>query len=224
MKHLARPLGLSVCIAAAALCSVVAGCADSAPAPDAAAALSSEMPAAEVPSTMQMGPQNSSEDARLQLTVEGRGEPMNAQARLSVIEGMSQVTLTITGADAADNLVMIDLAFDGLESVIGEHTVELGPPQANGPYAVASFEGQVYESPSGQVQLSLSSDGGISGDFDIPLVQASPGAAEAAALEPVTAMAGAFSGSWTVLCQSPVRGFTGGHAVSDSPYCNSLEL
>lgn len=173
---------------------------------------------------MQMEPPGSSEEARLQLTVDGRGEPMNAQAQIDVVEGMREVALTITGADGADNLVMIDLAFDGVESVVGEHAVELGSPQSNGAYAVAMFEGQVYESQSGQVQLSVSSEGSISGNFDIPLVQSTPGAAEAAALEPVTAMTGEFSGSWGLSCVSPIRGFTGGHSVSDSPYCNSLEL
>jgi hypothetical protein len=177
-----------------------------------------------MPSAMEMQPQNSSEGATLRLTVDGRGEPMMAQARIAVVEGEREVALTITGTDDADNIVMIDLAFDGLENVVGDHTLELGSPESDGPYAVASFEGQVYESPSGTVELSLSSDGSISGSFDIPLVQASPGAAEAAALEPVTAMAGVFSGSWNVSCLSPIRGFTGGHAVSDSPYCMNLEL
>jgi hypothetical protein len=212
MEHLARTFALSLWIAAVA-------CADSGPKPGEAEAVDSETPEA-----MQMEPQNSSEGTKLQLTVDGRSEPMNAQARLAVVEGMRRVTLTITGGDAADNLVMIDLEFDGLENVIGDHTLELGPPAADGPYAVASFEGQVYESPSGEVELSISSGGSISGSFDIPLVEASPGAARAAALEPLTAMTGAFGGRWIVLCQSPIRGFTGGHAVSDSPYCNSLEL
>jgi hypothetical protein len=217
MKHRACPFALLLSIGAA-------GCADSAPAPGGAEAPASEMSMTEAPSTMQTEPQNSSEDAKLQLTVDGRGEPMQAQARIDVLEGMREVALTITASDAADNLVMIDLAFDGLENLVGDHTLELGSPESNGPYAVASFDGQVYESPSGEVQLSLSSDGAISGNFDIPLVQAMPGAAEAAALEPVTEMAGVFSGSWSVSCLSPIRGFTGGHAVSDSPYCNSLEL
>lgn len=212
---LACPLALSFCIA-------VAGCADSAPAPGGADAVDGEMPSTETPSAME--PQNSSEDARVELTVEGRGEPMRAQARLSVVEGEREVELTITGSDAADNLVVLDLAFDGLENVIGAHTFTLGPPVVDGPHAFASFEGQVYESPSGEVELSLSRDGTISGTFDIPLVEASPGAAEAAALEPVTAMAGVFSGGWLVTCLSPIRGFTGGHAVSDSPYCNGLSL
>lgn len=210
MTPRACPFALSLCIAAA-------GCADPEPAPAEAA------PAEEAPVT-EMEAQNSSEAAQLELTVDGRSEPMAAQARFGVVEGMRRVTLTITGTDAEDNLVMINLEFDGLENVAGQHTLSLGSPEMDGPHAIATFEAQVYESPSGEVELSVSRDGSISGQFDIPLSQASPGAAEAAALEPLTAISGAFDGRWIINCMSPIRGFTGGHAVSDSPYCNGLEL
>lgn len=208
MLHRARPFALL-------LSFMAAGCADSADAP-----AGGEDPSDETPSTMEM---ESSEEARLQLTVDGRVEPMNAQAQIEVVEGEREVPLTITGADGAD-LVMIDLAFDGVENVSGEHAMELGSPESDGPYAVAVFQGQQYESDSGGVELVVSSDGSINGSFDIPLVQASPGAAEAAGVEPVTVMTGAFSGTWSLSCRSPIRGFTGGHSVSDSPYCNSLQL
>ena len=63
--------------------------------------------------------------------------------------------------DAADHLVMIDLAFDGAESEPGAHSIQLGLAGTERPHAVASF---------------------------------------------------------------PIPGFTGGHVVADSPYCNSLEF
>jgi hypothetical protein len=204
---------LHVHVIAAVLFGVAPACADSEPT------------AAEpsTPGSMQMAPVDEVDEegeAKLELTVEGRSEPMQAQARLSVVEGTREVTFTITGGDAADNLVVIGLAFDGVGAVIGAHTVELGPPEADGPYAIASFEGQLYHSPSGEVELSLSREGSIEGSFDVALLQTSP--SEVAT--PIDAMSGAFTGSWILHCQSPIPGFTGGHVVSDSPYCNNLEL
>lgn len=203
-RHLRASTAVLAGVAAAA-------CADSKP-------TASPVPSAPAPE--QMEPGDTRAEAALELNVEGRSEPLKAQARLQVVEGDREVTLTITGGDAADNLVLIDLGFDGVEAVMGDHSVQLGPPEAEGPYAVAILERQEYHSPSGEVELSLSRDGAIEGSFDVALLQT--GAAEAAA--PVTALRGSFAGSWIVSCRSPIRGFTGGHTVSDSPYCNSLEF
>ncbi len=202
-------------VAAVVACAALVSCSGSEPSP----------PADDTRAASGLGERT---DEQVQLSIDGRDEPMHAQARLSVTEGMQEVSFNITGGDAADNFVVIDLAFAGVESVLGLHSIELEPAGIEGPHAVASLDGQVYDTARGQVELTLSKDGGVQGSFEIGLVVAdldgSRAAAGAAPSDGATSISGVFSGGWIVACVSPIRGFTGGHAVADSPYCNSLEF
>ncbi len=159
-------------------------------------------------------------------TVEGRGESGKTSAVLEVVEGEREVTLSITGADGADNLIVIYAAFDGVESVVGSHRLPIGLVQEAPVFAVTSLGGQVYQSLSGELGVNISADGHADGTFQIALARDEitvvvPGGM-APAPETDLTLAGTFESDWTVTCYSHLVGFTGGHFVSDSPYCNAL--
>jgi hypothetical protein len=162
-------------------------------------------------------------------TVEGRGESSKASAVLDVIEGQEVSRLSITGSDAAENLIAIYAAFHGTDSVVGSHVFSIGPIEGE-VFAVGAIEGRVYQSQSGELRVSMSSDWHSEGTFEVTLgldetspLMLPPGAPEPTTPAPAElTLVGTFESEWRVNCRSYISGFTGGHAVSDSPYCQAL--
>jgi hypothetical protein len=161
--------------------------------------------------------------------VEGRGESTKMSAVLDVVEGQEASRLALTGGDAADNLIAIYVTFHGVEAVVGSHVLAIGAVNDE-VFAVGSIEGRVYQSEAGELRMSMSSDWHSKGEFEMTLaldaaspLALPPGAPEPAAPAPAElSLVGTFASEWRVNCRSPIPGFTGGHAVSDSPYCNAL--
>jgi hypothetical protein len=180
------------------------------------------------PATGEEGSDDGAAPSVPHFTVEGRGESAKTSAVLQVVEGEDEVTLSITGADGSDNLIVIYAAFDGVESVVGDHRLPIGLVEDRQVFAVSSLDGQTYQSLSGELSVSLSAEGHAEGTFQIGLSReqitvVAPGAeAPSAPSEPELTLAGTFESDWTVTCTSYIMGFTGGHSVSDSPYCNAL--
>jgi hypothetical protein len=175
------------------------------------------------------GPQR---DAAFALAIDGRATSLRSQASLTVLEGEPLVTLTLTGGDEQDNFITITAPLEGPENIRRLHALPFGPAEDVGAYASASLEGQAYSSQAGAFEVSFAPTGGLQGTYEITFspfegLPAGVAAGEAAdpgpAAESIT-LSGEFSGGFNVVCSSPVRGFTGSHAVSDSPYCQRLEL
>jgi hypothetical protein len=165
------------------------------------------------------------------LTVDTRATPFQSQARLTVLEGEPLVTLSLVGGDATDNFITITAQMEGPENIRRLHSMPFGAVDEQAAYASASLDGQTYSSRAGTLEVSFVPEGGLQGNFEISFVPfdelAAGDTAETAAAEPPPGslmLTGEFSGGFSVVCASPVRGFTGSHAVSDSPYCQRLEL
>lgn len=161
-------------------------------------------------------------------SLDGRGESGKTSAVLEVREG-EVATLSITGADASDNIIVISVTFEDVEGVVGTHTLPIGVVDER-VFAVGSVDGQAYQSVSGELELSLSADRHAEGHFRVGLGRntltidtpgAPPSGEATAPIEELT-LSGAFESQWTVNCYSRLRGFTGGHLISDSPFCNGL--
>ena len=80
---------------------------------------------------------------------------------------------------------------------------------------------------SGELRLTITSDWHSEGEFEMTLaldetVPATPGAEASAPPAAELTLVGTFESEWRVNCRSYISGFTGGHAVADSPYCQSL--
>jgi hypothetical protein len=162
-------------------------------------------------------------------TVEGHGESARLSAVLDVVEGDEAPRLAITGFDAEENLIAIYATFHGTDDVVGSHVLPIGPVDAE-VFAVGTIDGRLYQSQSGELRVNMSSDWLSDGGFEVTLaldetsaLLLPPGAPEPAA--PAAAeltLVGTFASEWRVNCRSFISGFTGGHAVSDSPYCDGL--
>jgi hypothetical protein len=162
-----------------------------------------------------------------EFAIAGRDQPMQGQARFKVLEGTPEIKLTIVGGDVDDNLLQINAPFVGVDQVRGPHSMQFGLPDAGVAYAVASLDGQAYYSQSGALELSLSAEGTVEGTFDISFVEDDLSGATSIAYAPnavTTGVSGTFSGTFVVVCASPVIGFPDGHTVADTPYCQNLEL
>ncbi len=161
-------------------------------------------------------------------SLEGRGESAKTSAVLEVFEGEG-VALSITGADASDNIIVFSVAFENVEGVVGTHTLPIGVVNER-VFAVGSIDGQAYQSVSGDLELSLSADRHARGRFSVALgrdqlftdTPGTPPSGEPTAPVEELTVSGTFENQWTLNCYSRLRGFTGGHLVSDSPYCNGL--
>lgn len=152
--------------------------------------------------------------------VEGHGESERLSAVLDVVEGDEAPRLAITGFDAEENLIAIYATFDDTGSVVGSHVLPIGSVEAE-VFAVGTIAGRSYQSQSGELRVSMSSDYHSEGEFEVTLVLADEPEPAAAAAAELT-LVGSFASEWRVNCRSYISGFTGGHAVSDSPYCNAL--
>jgi hypothetical protein len=165
-------------------------------------------------------------DALLEFAIDGRTEPLGAQAKLDVRQGFDSVHLGITGADTGSDLVVFDIYFPGIESTMGEHVLPLGLPDQVDYFANVNLDGEPYYSQGGEIVLSLSEDGSIEGSFSVELArdQSVPGAP----LEPlmpsdeVMVLTGAFHGQWILSCQSRFPGHES--LMQGGVFCESLEF
>jgi hypothetical protein len=168
-------------------------------------------------------------EASPHFAVEGHGESARLSTVLDVVEGDEAPRLAITGFDAEENLIAIYATFHGTDSVVGSHVLPIGPVDAE-VFAVGTIGGRQYQSQSGELRVNMSSDWLSEGEFEVTLAldETSPLALPPGAPEPTAPAAaeltlvGTFASEWRVNCRSFISGFTGGHAVSDSPYCNAL--
>jgi len=156
-----------------------------------------------------------------ELSIDGRAQPMGARATLNVKEGEDSVLLSITGSDGGDDLVILDLTFAGLDATLGPHTLPVSLPNAGDDIASASLGGIPYHSQAGEIDLTLSAGGPLSGRFKLNMARDTPGAG--AAIQPSTdvlPLSGGFSGSWILSCQS----YLPGHHVltAGGRYCETL--
>lgn len=159
--------------------------------------------------------------------VDGRGSSGETSSTLQVVEGERDVILTVRGADAMGSLLLIYVFIEGVENVIGSHRLEIGSSDSARASAAGSVDGRDYFSLGGELELDIAADRQLDGRFQITLATdagGAPAAGEAAAVADQVTISGSFQNHWSVTCRSPIRGFTGGHAVGDSPYCTSLDL
>lgn len=159
--------------------------------------------------------------------IEGRGESAKLSTVLDVVEGEELSRLAITGSDAADNLIAIYATFHGVETVVGSHVLPIQPVADAESFAVGTIDGRVYQSESGELRLTITSDWHSEGEFELTLaldeaVPATPGAEAGTVPATELRLVGTFESEWRVNCRSYISGFTGGHAVADSPYCQAL--
>lgn len=164
-------------------------------------------------------------DTGLSLTVDGLATQLGAKAELKVTEGNPTVRLEITGSRDSD-VLLLDVAFDGLEDSMGPHRVEVGLPGGELDSAVASIDGQSYQSQGGFIAVSLTASGEISGSFELALAEiievmvGLPIAFEAG--EVVRTLSGSFNGEWELFCQSRLPGHRA--LMRGGDYCEGLVI
>jgi hypothetical protein len=186
-------------------------------------------PSAEPPAADENDPENAGEPAgesELAFSIVGREGPMGAQAQLRVTEGDPIVHLAITGGDEGSNVILINLAFEGLNNAMGAHVVEFDLPFVGDHMANANFDGTSYYSQGGEIDLSLSRDGHIEGRFNVALA---PDSVEAGG-EPVvftridepTPVSGVFNGQWSLFCRSHLPGHQS--LIEGGQFCEDLQF
>jgi len=164
--------------------------------------------------------------AGLQLSIDGWTGEILAKAQLDVVEGERGVRLEITGGGVRD-ILLLNVDFENLEGSMGRHQVAVGLPGEVGDSAIASIEGQWYHSQAGQIEVSLSADGSITGSFELALAE-NP---EVQLGEPVVfelsedlrGMKGQFGGEWKLFCLSHMPGHMTS-LVKGGDYCDALEF
>jgi hypothetical protein len=173
-------------------------------------------------------PQGSVEETGPSFSVEGRGSSNATSGVMQVWEGEPAVELSLRGVDAAGNLVLLYVTFDGVESVSGAHTFEIGLPGETNVSGIGILEDQVYYSLRGELQVEMSGAGHADGQFEMDLAfddgSGPPPGVPSEAIEPALSLSGSFKSEWTLDCRSRLVGFTGGHYTHDSPYCQGLTL
>ncbi|HTV17432.1 MAG TPA: hypothetical protein VMG12_02140 [Polyangiaceae bacterium] len=160
--------------------------------------------------------------------IEGRADSSTMSTVLDVVEGEESSRLAITSTDADANVIAIYVTFHGLDTVVGSHVFPISTVVDAEVFSVGSLDGRVYQSESGELHVNISDDWHSEGEFEMTLAldETTPPAAGAPA--PTTpppaelTLVGSFSSEWRVNCRSYISGFTGGHAVSDSPFCQML--
>lgn len=161
----------------------------------------------------------------LALDIDGFSEQLGAKAELKVTEGQPTVRLEITGSRESD-VLLLDVAFDGIENSMGLHREEMGLPGTGVDSALASIDGQPYQSQAGFIALTLAADGSISGDFEVGLAEVIPVevnlplAYEEGAI--VRTLSGRFDGQWELICQSRLPGHNTVRRGGD--YCEELVI
>ncbi len=161
----------------------------------------------------------------MSLIIDGWPTLLGAKAQLNVVEGLSDVRLEITGTGKED-VLLLDLVFDGVEKSMGPHEVEVGLPGTEADSALASIGGQAYQSQDGYIDLTLDADGAISGSFQLGLAEVEdvavglPIAFEEG--EVVRSLTGRFSGIWELSCRSRLPGHR--TLVPGGDYCEALVI
>ncbi|HKO90129.1 MAG TPA: hypothetical protein VJU61_03190 [Polyangiaceae bacterium] len=221
MQHCSWPGFFSLSLVLAA---VACGGDDPAPA-DAEAA-------SDAPSTMQQ-PDVRGEGNLFGVTLESSNQLLAGLARVEVVELDPTVKfkLTATYPGNANDLLLLQVALPGVESVAGPHTFDFGRPYVAPAFAIVSLDGTSYSSREGTFELTLDADGGLDGSFEVSFsedlsLEDHPLADRSESLNPAEAMrlSGSFEGSWSLLCKSPVPALPGDHSVTDSEYCKTLEF
>jgi hypothetical protein len=161
------------------------------------------------------------------LTIDGASSQLlgAAKAELNVVEGMRAVRLEITGTGRED-LLLLDVAFDGIEASMGPHQLEVGLPGTGADSARASLDGQAYQSQGGHIAVSLTAEGQISGSFELLLAEVVEVAAGVplafAEGEIVRSLSGRFDGRWELFCQSRMPGHSS--LMRGGDYCDALVI
>ncbi|MEO8180763.1 MAG: hypothetical protein ABI895_18165 [Deltaproteobacteria bacterium] len=205
------------------------GCSDAAPQPSASTGPGARTPSA-TPSegTTPEGTAASAADGMaFQLSIEGWTESIDAKAQLNVTEGVRAVRLQITAGGQRD-VVLLDVDFDGPEGSMGPHQVALGLPGGELDSAVASLDGQQYHSQTGRIDVSLTADGGITGNFDLAIARDPEGMVAGEPLvfelsEDVRNLKGLFSGQWQLFCLSHMPGHMSS-LIKGGSYCDALQF
>jgi hypothetical protein len=164
--------------------------------------------------------------AAFQLRIEDWAEAIEAKAQLNVTEGEPKVRLQITGGGQRD-ILLLDVDFENLEGSMGAHRVAVGLPGGELDSAIVSLEGQLYHSQTGQIDVSLSADGSISGSFELAIApdpEVAPGELITFQLsEDVRSLRGQFGGKWNLFCQSHMPGHMQS-LIKGGDYCEALEF
>lgn len=179
------------------------------------------------------GPQG--EGRLFPIALEGSNQLLVGQARVEVVELVTTVKfiLTATYPGDPDDLLLLQLALPGVESVAGPHTFELGRPYVADAFAIVALDTESYSSRDGTFELTLGTDGALDGRFeagfskdatDADHPMALPDREQGLSSSEALRMSGSFEGSWSLLCKSPVPSLPGDHSVSDSAYCTHLEF
>jgi len=185
-----------------------------------------------------MGGAETGQDAEGRLfpvALEGGNQVLLGQARVEVVELVPTVKFTLTAVYPGNpnDLLLLQLALPGVESVAGPHLFDLGRPYVAPAFAIVAVDGEAYSSRDGTFELTLEADGALNGRFDagfskdVADADQPMGLADRElALSSTEAMrlSGSFEGSWSLLCKSPVPALPGDHSVSDSAYCKNLEF
>jgi hypothetical protein len=159
-------------------------------------------------------------DWGLAFSIRGRSVPITARAELKVVEGQRAVHVAITSRTAGtDDMLKIDLTFDGIENAIGFHQEQFSLPEGGAHMANGNLDGNWYYSQGGTIELSVNREGDIEGTFDIALApHLDPGVFEAS--DEATRLGGEFSGSWVLNCRSHLPGHRS--LISGGYFCENL--
>jgi hypothetical protein len=160
----------------------------------------------------------------LELSLDGRAQPMGARAALNVKEGEPAVRLSITATDGGDDLLILSVTFNGLDGSLGAHSFAASLPNAGDGTASADLAGLPYHSQAGEIDLSLSADGPLTGTFALSMAHdADTVTGAGSGVQPSTdllPLSGQFTGSWVLSCESYLPGH---HVlVVGGSYCDNL--
>jgi hypothetical protein len=174
-------------------------------------------------------PAADSDSAPFAFNVDGRGGSDTTSGVMQVWENEPIVELSLQGMDAAGNQVLFYVTFtEGVESVPGEHTLDIGLPGETNVMGIGILDDQLYYSLRGQLKLAMSGSGDAraEGEFGMDLAfddgSGPPPGVASEAIESALSLSGSFTSEWTVDCRTRFIGFTGGHYTHDSPYCLGL--
>jgi hypothetical protein len=162
----------------------------------------------------------------LDFSITGRSVPMTARAEVKVVEGRNAVHVAITSrTSGTDDLMTIDLTFDGIENALGPHEVQFSLPEGGEHIAIGSLDGTWYYSQGGSIELSVNPEGSIEGSFEIALARGEVMPVLPIVFAPdeeATPLVGQFRGQWVLNCLSRLAGHQS--LISGGDYCDSLEF